>query len=78
MAKHVYGFSADRDKEQAIKDAITMAKADGFFGDEHEFTVEILEDDEHKANHEFVVVLRTEIEGNVIPIATTVQQLPEQ
>lgn len=59
MSKHTYGFSSERDREECKHLAVEMAKEAGFISEDAEFTLEVVETDAHKANNEFVVVIRT-------------------
>jgi hypothetical protein len=65
VAKHSYGFSADRERDQAVADAITMAKNDGFIREEDHYDIEVIE---YESAHEFVVVVRSDREGLVTPL----------
>lgn len=72
MSKHVYGFSASRDREECKTLAVQMAKESDFLQDGDTYEVEIVETEDHKANNEFTIVIRSDREGHVMPIVTTV------
>lgn len=57
MAKATYGFPTGTDKEDAKASAVARAMQDGIIGPKG-YKLEVLETDAHKANNEFVVVIR--------------------
>lgn len=75
MAKHVYGFSASRDREECKVLAVQMAKEHGFLREGDTYEVELVETADHKANNEFAVIIRSDREGHVMPIATSAESL---
>lgn len=62
MAKMTYGFPTNTNKDEATQQAVEKALADELMSAGQTYSVEFLETDDHVANNEFVVILRTEEE----------------
>lgn len=60
MAKHTYGFPTGTDPDEAGSQAVAKARESRYIDDQTRYWYQIVETDEHRANNEMCVVIRTD------------------